>query len=131
MYDDEFGTDWEELEEVEIYRRAFALGVSESLGSEHPGELNRLIEQASTVYQEGIVELAYQEGKNRGQRREDESRSPDAESVWEAEIDDWVDELVEVQAPDSLPQSLQRFAALDPPGDGLDRVRLPRLLLRR
>lgn len=131
MYDEEFGTDWEELDEQETYRRAFALGVSTSLGNDHPGELDRILDEATSVYHEGIIELAFEEGKNRGQKRDAEDAETDSEAVWESEIDDWVDELVEIQAPDSLPPALDRLGALDPPGDGLDRVRLPRFLLRR
>lgn len=131
MYAEEYGTDWERLDEREVYRRAFALGIAESLGEDHPGELERLLDQAQSAYDEGIVELAYEEGRNRARKRSTEAEEDDEETIWEDEVDEWVDEMVEVRVPDSLPPAVERLALLDRHEDRLDRIRLPSLLLRR
>lgn len=130
MYAAEYGTDWERLDEREVYRRAFALGIAESLGEEHPGELARLLDQVQSAYDEGIVELAYEEGRNRASKRAAEPEE-DEETIWESEVDEWVDEMVEVRVPDSLPPAVERLTMLDRHEDRLERIRLPSLLLRR
>lgn len=130
MYAAEYGTDWERLDEREVYRRAFALGIAESLGEEHPGELARLLDQVQSAYDEGIVELAYEEGRNRASKRAAKPEE-DEETIWESEVDEWVDEMVEVRVPDSLPPAVERLTMLDRHEDRLERIRLPSLLLRR
>lgn len=85
MYERTFGTDWEELDRDEVLHRAFALGVSESLDEPVPeGEFDRLVDQVSGRYGQSLVELAYDEGRNKAGRP-----SPDTENeeVWSSLVE--------------------------------------------
>ena len=80
MYERTFGTDWEEVDREEALHRAFALGVAESLGAETPAdELDRLKSQVSGRYGQSLVDLAYDEGRNKGNRP---SPGRENEEVW-------------------------------------------------
>ena len=66
MYEETFGTDWERLGRDEVLKRAYALGVAESLDAAPAGELERLTEQVAGSYGRSLVELAYDEGRTKG-----------------------------------------------------------------
>ncbi|AFZ74870.1 hypothetical protein [Natronobacterium gregoryi] len=87
MYERNFGTDWETLEDRDhVIRRAFALGVAEQLGSEHPGELERLTEAVDSTYDRSFVEIAYQKGKEKaGAKR---PRAERDEDIWEELVEE-------------------------------------------
>ncbi|SDQ86864.1 hypothetical protein [Natronobacterium texcoconense] len=137
MYERNFGTDWETLDDRDqIIGRAFALGVAEELGEEYPGELDRLTEAAETTYDRSFVEIAYQKGRERaGATRPTVSRD---EQVWEQ----LVEEKTTVD-PDDMPDSvdLDETLGLPRPLRGLDidtfyvdstqRVRRPSFLERQ
>jgi hypothetical protein len=132
VYEESFGTDWEELGRDDVLRRAFALGVAEGLGSAPEGELERLQEQVSGRYGRSMVELAYDEGRTRGRK----PGPADEEEVWQ--------ELVEggsaaLQAPTrptpprpprqtDLPKSISAPTLLDISRDDLARLGLPDFL---
>lgn len=129
MYDAEYGTEWAAIETDEAIERAYALGVAETLEETHPGELDRLLDAADTAHDRAMVQLAYDKGRNRG--RVASGESTDAETVWSDLVNETERERVTVSRERDLPAALQSLPLLDPPGDGLDRVRLPRFLLRR
>lgn len=128
MYEAAFGTDWEQLGRGEILRRAYGLGVAETLGSAPEGELGRLKEQLSGRYDESLVELAYDEGRTRG-------RTP---GPGETEDDVWA-EVVEGETttvdpgpaparPTDLPENIEAPSLLSRSEDALARLGLPELL---
>lgn len=127
MYEDNFGTDWESLSHDELVERAFALGITEGLDEEVPGELDRLLAETDTAYSKNTVELAYSEGKNRGRNRE--VSGGDSESAVEDEAEEILRE-VSVDDNPTIPDAVSRIGLLDRPTDGLDRIRLPELLTR-
>lgn len=128
MYASEFGTDWTSLTRDAAITRAYALGVAELLGERHPEELPRIIDQMETAYGRSLVELSFEEGKAKA--RDHTADTPDA--IW--------DELVRAGTPDlsgeapeprdGIPGSVTRIEMLNPPGDNLDRIRLPEFLFR-
>lgn len=129
MYDTEYGTDWSVLSAEQAIERAYALGVAETLGEEHPDELERLVEAAGSPHDRSLVRLAYDKGRSRGMKAA--ASEEDDREVWTGLVNDVERERIAVSRPRTLPPALRSVALLDPPGDGLDRVRLPRFLLRR
>lgn len=129
MYADEYGTDWQAPEFDRVLERAYALGVSESLGEVHEGELERLVGEADSAHDRSLVRLAYDKGRSRGLEASPEDR--DDRSTWESLVNEEERERVAIDDRRELPPSLRSLPLLEPPGDGLDRVRLPRFLLRR
>lgn len=132
MYADEYGTDWTELEAGEAIERAYALGVAETLGQTHPDELDRLIDAVASAHDRSLVQLAYDEGRSRGLKATAESApSDDDDGVWSSLVTEEEHEMVTVSDARQLPPALRSLPILDPPGDGLDRIRLPKFLTRR
>ena len=129
MYDREYGTDWSVLSADEAIERAYALGVAETLDEHHDGELDRLVAAAGSAHDRSLVRLAYDKGRSRGMQAAE--RGQDDRTVWTDLVNDAERETVAVSRPRRLPPALRSLPLLDPPGDGLDRVRLPRFLLRR
>lgn len=129
MYDAEYGTGWTVLTAEEAIERAYALGVAETLGERHPDELERLVDAAGSAHDRSLVRLAYDKGRSRGMQAASTER--DDSEVWAGLVNDVERERIAVSRPRKLPPALRSVALLDPPGDGLDRVRLPRFLLRR
>ena len=129
MYASEYGTDWAEIDVDEAIERAYALGVGETLGEGHDGELGRLLDVAGTAHDRAMVRLAYDKGRNRG--REATGGDDRPETVWSDLVNDEEREPVAIERDRDLPRALRSLPLLEPPGDGLDRVRLPRFLLRR
>lgn len=142
MYERTFGTDWETLEDRnEVLWRAFALGVAEALGKNHPGELERISDATDTNYDRSFAELAYQKGRQHVRQLEGEG-SP--QEIWKQlvteknELDLWADPAGSAEASDDeeldlddktgLPQSLQGIRIDTLPSDSTDRVRRPSFL---
>ena len=132
MYEETFGTDWEQLDRDEVLRRAFALGVSEGLGSAPEGELERLQSEVAGRYGRSMVELAYDEGRTRGR----EPGPADEEEVWEDLIEGGSAALEAPERPvpprpprhTDLPKSLSAPTLMDISRDDLARLGLPDFL---
>lgn len=114
-YERTFGTDWDSLDENEAIERAYALGVAASLGEYHPEELDDIRETVETRYNQSVVDLAFEEGRNEGREVVDSSSSEDT-SVWRELIDE---ELVTIDddrlagGRTGLPSAVERTGALD------------------
>jgi hypothetical protein len=133
MYERAFDTDWESLSGEEALRRMYALGIAAKLGHGNPAERARIRELASNAYERGVLELAYDEGKQ--EVAEARPHHDSDEAAWE--------ELVETATPPSAeslptdevgsrrPGAVGRPSLLDgfDAGD-LDRLRLPSVLDR-
>jgi len=132
VYEETFGTDWEQLDRDEVLRRAFALGVSEGLGSAPEGELERLQSEVAGRYGRSMVELAYDEGRTRGR----EPSSGNEEEVWEELVVDGSASLDPPERPvpprpprhTDLPTSLSAPTLMDISRDDLARLGLPDFL---
>lgn len=129
MYETEYGTGWDELEAEEAIERGYALGVAETLEESIPGEIERLIDAVESAHDRALVRLAYDKGRSRGKVAR--SSTDDSETVWSDLLDESERESVDVTSHRDLPPALRGLPLLDPPDDGLDRVRLPKFLTRR
>lgn len=129
MYDDEYGTDWGEIDTDEAIERAYALGVAETLGETHDDELKRLVDAVNSAHDRSLVRLAYDKGRSRGMSAQPETE--DDQSVWSDLVNEEERRRVTVSDPRELPPSLRSLPLLDPPRDDLDRIRLPKFLTRR
>jgi hypothetical protein len=134
MYESEFDTDWTNLDKEGALERAFALGVARSLGEPNREEYERIREAATTTYERSLIELSYEEGRQKASGRTAEESS----AVWEdlvvetADLD--VSEGDGATGPSSRtgrPDMMSRPEPTVVPEDGLDRVRLPELLRQR
>lgn len=133
MYDHEFDTDWESLTTKEALHRAYALGVSASLGEEYPSEYERILDEAGTGYDRQMIELAYEEGMR--EATDAQIETDDETQVWSELVSD-TDIEVDIDSPEeplssSVPAVLTRAELFDPPDDSLDKFRLPEFLTRR
>ena len=140
MYERTFGTDWETLENRdEALRRAFALGVAECFGEDHPDELERLTAALGTSYDRQFLDLAYRKGIQYVRQLEphvdderqlrtylaDELTEIDPLELGQAEPD------FEADANDDgtgLPDSLQGYRIDTRPDDSRERTRRPSFL---
>lgn len=129
MYAEDYGTDWQRLSADEAIERAYALGVAHTLGEQHEGELDRLREAAGTADDRALVQLAFDKGLSRGMTVRTEAA--DADDAWTSAFSTDEREPVVITDPQDLPPALKRLPLLQGPGDGLDRVRLPKFLTRR
>jgi len=66
VYEETFDSDPAALDRDGILRRAYALGVAETLGRAPDGELERLQSQFDARYDQSLVQLSYDEGRTRG-----------------------------------------------------------------
>ena len=133
MYERAFDTDWESLSGEEAIRRMYALGIAAKLGCGNPAERARISELASSAYERGVLELAYDEGKR--EVTEARPHHDSDEAAWEELV-----ERSEAPSPESLPTdqvdsrppgAVDRPAVLDGfDADDLSRLRLPSLLDR-
>jgi hypothetical protein len=128
MYESTFGTEWDDLDKEDVLKRAFALGVAREIGDPDPDEYERLKTAADTSYRRSLVELAYDEGRQKAA-----GRSGDADAVWE-------DLVVEPEGEGATgpphreegpPEMTSRPEPSALPRDDLDRLRLPAFLRRR
>jgi len=134
MYEERFGTDWADLTDDEALLRMFALGVATELGHPNPDEYERLRRVANSSYGRSVLELSFQEGRQRASDDRAEFESDGA--VW----DHLVEDETEVSSPasdvgdrsgiESLPEAVVRAPFLELGRDELERLRLPELLRR-
>jgi len=136
MYEQRYGTDWDELTVDAAIERAYALGVQAAWGETDEEEFEQL-RAVLAGYDQSLVDLAYEEGKAEAteRRREVDSR----EAVWEALVDADADPpepddggaALPTDGDDALPESLStpEFLA-SPDRDGREAVRLPPFLKR-
>lgn len=75
LYEQRFDTDWDTLDRDEAMERAFALGVAASLGDRNVEEFQDVKAEMDTNYDTSIVELAYEEGKQKATKRKRKSES--------------------------------------------------------
>ena len=135
MYEQSYGTDWEALGRDDAMARAFALGVAASLGQDNPEEYERIVGEMDTAYNRSIVELAYEEGKNKAKKEKYEGDADDQEEVWAELVEG---EKVTVEKEDvptggrnALPPALDKTEILDRPHQNdMDRVKKPNFLDR-
>ena len=134
MYDETFGTDWETLSADDALRRMYALGVAASLGHPDDAEYRRIRAQADSAYARNVLELAFEEGKQRGRRNR---RELDDDDVWEALVTDSESppassrQTADGRRPKGdVPDAVTRSSLLELDGDDLERLRLPDLLVR-
>jgi hypothetical protein len=130
MYEDEFGTDWNQLERTELLTRAYALGVADALDRSPSGELDRLESEGGSNYEWSLVELAYQEG--RAEALELEPDVSDEKRVWERLVAE-PSEVVpptRIDSPSDLPDALGQSVPESRPDDGTEKLRLPEFLRR-
>ncbi|MFC6716171.1 hypothetical protein ACFQGT_08325 [Natrialbaceae archaeon GCM10025810] len=131
MYEDTYGTDWEEIDDrEEAVERAYALGVAAQLGERYPDELERLVDAVPTTYDRSFVELAYQKGR-------DEARARAADVDTDEEL--W-EELVEPEPIDDpetydvghaeFPDSLEGFDVDTLPPDTTEALKRPTFMDR-
>ena len=132
MYEQTYGTDWDSLDRDEAMSRAFAIGVAASLGHDHAEEYDRIVKSMDTSYNRSIVELAFEEGKNKAKKKQYESDDDEA-AVWSELVEG---EKVTVEKDDvptggqnRLPPALDKAKILDRPNtDSRDRVSRPDFL---
>lgn len=134
MYEDTYGTDWETLDRDEAMGRAFALGVAASLGQHHPDEYDRIVTEMDTAYNRSIVELAYEEGKNKAKKQKHEGTTG-AEAVWSELVEGEKVTVERDEVPtggrNALPEALDKTEILERPHQNdLDRVKKPDFLDR-
>lgn len=110
MYEDSYGTDWEEISIEEALERSYSLGVMAELDRSMPEEYDRILDTAENAYEENLIEMAFDEGVS-------EARSADIddeESIWsvadEAEL-----ELSGIERPWDTPPSGGSPDMLDAP----------------
>ena len=134
MYADTFGTDWETLSAEGALRRMYALGVAASLGHSDDEEYRRIRGQADSAYARNVLELAFEEGQQRGRRNRRELSDDD---VWEALVTDRESPppssgaTVDRRRPTGdVPEAVTRSSLLELDDDDLERLRLPDLLVR-
>jgi hypothetical protein len=133
MYEETFGTDWEEISgRKEAVNRAFALGVAAKLGAEHPGELDRINDAVDTSYEQSFVELAYHEGRDKAAAVD----TDDDERIWgqlvegETEIDPDARPEPGFEADNSLPGLVNGIDIDTLPPDTLESLQRPGFLDR-
>lgn len=131
MYEETYDTDWESLDRDEAMSRAFAIGVAASLGHDHADEYERILAEMDSSYNRSIVELAFEEGKNKAKKKRHESG--DADEVWSELVDGETVTVERDEVPtggqNRLPAALDKTAILDrPDADSRDRVSKPDFL---
>jgi len=133
MYEQTYGTDWESLGRDEAMSRAFAIGVAASLGHDHSEEFERIVAEMDSSYNRSIVELAFEEGKNKAKKKRHESDNGDADDVWSDLVEGEKVTVERDEAPtggqNRLPTALDKTEILDRPDtDSRDRVSKPDFL---
>jgi hypothetical protein len=134
-YEDRFGTDWDDLDREEAMKRAFVLGVGASLGERNEAEFEAILGEMETNYDQSIVELAYQEGKNKtAEQKRSSDPSTDEDDVWQAVINAELSELApteddEAHRATDLPSSVsERTDATEKPDPDPEQTEFPDFL---
>ncbi|MFB6129898.1 MAG: hypothetical protein ABEJ28_03645 [Salinigranum sp.] len=132
MYQRVFDLGWSALSYEEALRRMFVLGVATGLGHPDPDEYDRLRQQASTSYARSVLELSFEEGRQRAERRTASEDAP--EEVWESLVEE-AEEPTESLADSrdsrlkaGVPEAVSRAPFLDLDHDDLALLRVPDLL---
>lgn len=133
MYEQTYDTDWNSLDRDEAMSRAFAIGVAASFGHDHSEEYERIVAEMDSSYNRSIVELAFEEGKNKAKKKRHESDNGDEGDVWselvEGETITVEREEVPTGGQNRLPAALDKAEILDrPDADSRDRVSKPDFL---
>jgi|AntDeeMinimDraft_5_1070356.scaffolds.fasta_scaffold51209_2 hypothetical protein len=131
MYKETYGTDWESLDRDEAMSRAFAIGVAASLGHDYAEEYDRIVQSMDSSYNRSIVELAFEEGKNKAKKKQYES--DDEGDVWSELVEGETVTVEKDEVPtggqNKLPPALDKTKLLDRPNtDSRDRVKKPDFL---
>lgn len=119
-YERQYSTDWDTLDRDEVIDRAYALGVAAALGEYDRAELDALRGEVDSNYDQSIVELAFEEGKNEG--KEAQPSRANEQAVWDelvvgepAQLDpDW-DESLPTGGVIGLPEAVEHIGALERP----------------
>jgi len=129
-YERSYGTDWDSLSVDRAVMRAYALGVAASLGECETDELAAIREEMGSAYERSVVDLAFDEGKNDGQKRD--VGGHDDEEVWNSLVDG--DGRLDADAAMSgagLPEAVDRIGAIEQPRpDENSAIELPFFLER-
>ncbi|KAB1193325.1 hypothetical protein GJR96_07655 [Haloferax sp. MBLA0076] len=137
MYERAFGTDWRTISDEEAIRRMYALGVSTALGAPNPSEFERIRRQASTAYGRSVLQLSFEEGKQRVARNRGEYDTK--QELWDALVDEETTPKttgradVAMRKPtdkQGVPEAVGRVDVLDLQSDDFARLRLPDFLRR-
>jgi hypothetical protein len=132
MYEQTYGTDWDDLDRDEAMSRAFAIGVAVSLGHDYSEEYERIVAEMDTSYNRSIVELAFEEGKNKAKKQQYASDNGD-EAVWSELVGGEKVTVEREEVPtggqNRLPAALDKASILDRHHQNdLDRVKKPDFL---
>ena len=112
----------------ETLDRAYALGVASVCGNPDDDAFERLTRRSPDVYDESIVELAYEEGRAEALELESEGEDDD-EGIWERLVEGTLDPPEGAEPPEGLPEALS--GPDDGPEEGPpDRLDLPSFLRR-
>jgi hypothetical protein len=143
MYEERYGTDWEELDTEEAIERAYALGMLAELGHGLPDEYERVEAAIDADPGAHMVELAYREGHQAVSDIDVDART--AQGAWQKAIRRRGDQpdtqesesRTEGSSESVLPSSPARFEApedgpglLTPPEDGPGMLTPPEFLWR-
>ncbi|MFB6101871.1 MAG: hypothetical protein ABEJ73_04830 [Haloplanus sp.] len=132
MYESEFDTGWDDLDKDGALERAFALGVARSLGEPNREEYERILDAADTTYRRSLIELAYEEGRQKASDRTgEETQDVWEELVVETDVDGTEPGTPGDVSPGGPPGMMSRPDPTVVPEDGLNRMRLPDFLRRR
>lgn len=127
-YEQQYGTDWEELDPDEAVDRAYALGVAATMGEYHPDELDAIREEMNSSYNTSMVELAFQEGKKESTEIDEDEK----ETVWNELVIGEVplqEDEIPTDKRSGLPKAMDITDVLDRPDrDSTDAVDLPEFL---
>jgi hypothetical protein len=114
-YEAAYGTDWDALDKDEAAERAYAIGVAEKLGEQNREELEAIYDQMDSAYNQSIVELAYQEGRQEATALVE--NVDDADPVWADLVEGEKTYVAEDDIPtggrDGLPDALEPSEVLD------------------
>ncbi|QSG08330.1 hypothetical protein [Halapricum desulfuricans] len=133
MYERTYDTDWDALERDEAMSRAFAIGVAASLGHDYSDEYERIVAEMDTSYDRSIVELAFEEGKNKAKKARHEADNGDEDDVWSELVEGETVTVDRDEVPtggqNRLPAALDKTEILDRSDiDSRDRVSKPDFL---
>ena len=132
MYEQTYGTDWDSLDRDEAMSRAFAIGVAASLGHDYDEEYERIVRSMDSSYNRSIVELAFEEGKNKAKKKQYEGDDGE-DAVWSELVEGETVTVERDEVPtggqNKLPPALDKAKILDRPNtDSRDRVKKPDFL---
>ncbi|MFW5959048.1 MAG: hypothetical protein ACOCQ3_03500 [Natronomonas sp.] len=127
MYEETYGTDWEELSIEEALERSYRLGVMAGLERPMDEEYDRVLETAGNAYERNLIEMAFDEGLSTTRSIDYD----DVEDVW-SETEDAELVLSGVERPWDAPPSSGSPELLDAPAsdDRPTNIDLPEFLFR-